>query len=310
MKKNTLFLILFITIIYTINAQNIGDKVYKELTIDNKTVYKWCELYSTKEYNEQGKETRYTSSVVDRINTYDNNGNKTYTKELYFFSVPTVYETTYEYNQYGKLILEKSIKDGKKINEKYYEYDSNGNQIHTKSEDTEEWNDYDDKKNLIHTKMKSKIQNSTSKKETDIYYEYNDHGKLVYYKQIAYGYMIEYEGTYKWDDKDRILYRKELCYKNGEPQYFYEYNYEVNEKGVTIHEKDSIPYYNGKDKNDKEIHIQKPVDIKYVNIYKDNVVMRYAFKQEENNNETEITEAVFWENERKTLKSETIYKIK
>lgn len=42
MKRNSLFLILFITNIYTINAQNIGDKVYKELTIDNKTVYKWC----------------------------------------------------------------------------------------------------------------------------------------------------------------------------------------------------------------------------------------------------------------------------
>ncbi len=309
MKRYFFFLIILIAFINTIMAQSIGDKVYKELTIDNQIVYKWCELYSIKEYNEQGKETRYTNSMIDRINTYDYNGNKTYTKEIIFWSTPDVYETTYKYNNFGKVINEKSEKNGQNNTEIFYEYDSKGNLIHTKSDTQEEWNDYDDKNNIIHAKIKSKIENSNLKKETDSYYEYNEKGKLIHFQKIAYG-KIEQDSIYIWDGEKTITYRKEIIFNDGKPAYYYEYKYEVNEKGILSHEIDNLPYYTGKDKDGNEMYIQKPVDIKYVNIYKDNVVMHYSFRKEENNNETEITEAVFWDKDRKTLKSETVYKIK
>ena len=104
-------------------AQNLGDRCYKEVTVDGEILYKWVDYTGFTEYDINGKKIHYKSS----------NG----------------YEKWYEYDANGNEIHRKDS-DG---SEKWYEYDSKGNLIHRKySDGYEDWSEYDAKGNQIHYK--------------------------------------------------------------------------------------------------------------------------------------------------------------
>lgn len=95
-------------------AQNLGDRCYKEVTVDGETLYKWVDYTGFTEYDINGKEIHYKSS----------NG----------------YEKWYEYDANGNEIHRKDS-DGSEF---WYEYDVRGNQIHRKDSDGfEYWYEYD-----------------------------------------------------------------------------------------------------------------------------------------------------------------------
>ena len=55
-KKSILSLILLLSAFFPIAAQSLGDKVYKEVTVDGKRVNKWVIFDSITDYDEKGNE--------------------------------------------------------------------------------------------------------------------------------------------------------------------------------------------------------------------------------------------------------------
>ena len=112
MKRFTFLAVFFILGALAFSAE-VGEKTYKEVTVNGKTLSKWVEVLS--------------------ISEYDNNEN------LIHFKDSDGYEEWGEYDSNGNLIHYKNS-DGK---EEWNEYDSNGNQIHYKDNDGEEyWHEY------------------------------------------------------------------------------------------------------------------------------------------------------------------------
>ena len=112
MKRFTFLAVFFILGALAFSAE-VGEKTYKEVTVNGKTLSKWVEVLS--------------------ISEYDNNGN------LIHYKNSNGYEYWKEYDSNGNLIHSKDS-DGK---EEWNEYDSNGNQIHYKDNDGEEyWHEY------------------------------------------------------------------------------------------------------------------------------------------------------------------------
>ena len=112
MKQFTFLAVFFILGTLAFSAE-VGEKTYKEVTVNGKTLSKWVEVLS--------------------ISEYDNNEN------LIHFKDSDGYEYWKEYDSNGNLIHYKNS-DGK---EEWNEYDSNGNQIHYKDNDGEEyWHEY------------------------------------------------------------------------------------------------------------------------------------------------------------------------
>ena len=126
-------------------AQEVGEKVYKDVVIDGEKVNKWLN--------------------VEEICLYDAKENIFYAKD---------YDGTewwYDYEARGKLTHIKNS-DG---TEWWLDYDNKGNEIHGKSSDgTEWWFDYDTKGNKIHEK------GSTGKNIIDYWYYYDwEKGKKI-----------------------------------------------------------------------------------------------------------------------------------
>ena len=122
MKRFTFLAVFFILSTLAFSAE-VGEKTYKEVTVNGKTLSKWVEVLS--------------------ISEYDNNEN------LIHYKNSNGYEYWKEYDSNGNLIHSKDS-DGY---ESWKEYDSNGNLIHSKySYSWEEWSEYDSNGNLIHFK--------------------------------------------------------------------------------------------------------------------------------------------------------------
>ena len=112
MKRFTFLAVFFILGALAFSAE-VGEKTYKEVTVNGKTLSKWVEVLS--------------------ISEYDNNGNLIHSKNS------NGYEYWKEYDSNGNLIHSKDS-DGY---ESWKEYDSNGNQIHYKDSSGEEyWHEY------------------------------------------------------------------------------------------------------------------------------------------------------------------------
>ena len=112
MKRFTFLAVFFILGALAFSAE-VGEKTYKEVTVNGKTLSKWVEVLS--------------------ISEYDNNGNLIHSKDIYSK------EEWNEYDNNGNLIHSK-YSNGREV---WYEYDSNGNQIHYKDNDGEEyWHEY------------------------------------------------------------------------------------------------------------------------------------------------------------------------
>ena len=104
-------------------AQTVGEKVYKEVSVNGEMVSKWLEVASITEYDNKGNEIHSKNSDgFEEWYEYDSSGNKIHYKDTYGV-------------------------------EKWYEYDSKGNEIHSKESNGDEyWYEYDSSGNKIHSK--------------------------------------------------------------------------------------------------------------------------------------------------------------
>ena len=111
--KRFIFSVVFFILGTLAFSAEVGEKTYKEVTVNGKTLSKLVEVYSVIEYDRNGNEIHFK----------ENDG----------------YEYWCEYDSNGNLIHSQNSHGL----EKWYEYDSNGNQIHYKDNDGEEyWHEY------------------------------------------------------------------------------------------------------------------------------------------------------------------------
>ena len=223
MKINKLLLtsIIGLLLLGYVNAQEIPEKIYKEMTFESNQVSKWFK-YSSKsiyKYDDNGI-LKYNDIRGDGkyYTEYDNHGNEIYSKlrdcEGY---------TEYQYDSKGNIIYKKMNNTTDDfITETYREYDSGNRIIYEKQysynkgkEDkpSEHWYKYDKNGYLIYEKLTASYSSG--------FYEY-------YYENDTYGNHIHRSGTgvelfweYKYDSEGRIIYFKE---KNQEQWYSYNGN--------------------------------------------------------------------------------------
>lgn len=98
----------------------------------------------------------------------------------------------------------------KKIDEKIFEYDSNGHIVHEKdSEGFEKWYEYDEKGNEIHLKESDGFE---------VWHEYDENGNKIH----TYDNWFGDEFWYEYDENNKIIYRK-FQNQYNEKEYWYEY---------------------------------------------------------------------------------------
>ena len=79
-----------------------------------------------------------------------------------------------------------------------YEYDSNGNEIHSKDSDGDEiWREYDNNGNLIHCKNSDGFE---------YWHEYDNNGNLIHSKSSD-----GYEEWHEYDENGNIIHYKDSC---------------------------------------------------------------------------------------------------
>lgn len=101
--KRVIIILVFALLSAFAFAQTVGNKVYKEVSVNGEKVSKWLKVYSITGYDDRGNEIhRKCSNGFECWNEYDNKGNKIHSK-------------------YGGGL------------EEWYEYDNKGNMIHFKS---------------------------------------------------------------------------------------------------------------------------------------------------------------------------------
>ena len=224
----------------TLNVE-VGQKIYKEVSVNNQTVSKWLVVNNIEEYE------------------YDRKGNLIHYKNN--AGMEECWEEWWEYDRKGKLIHYKdSIGDklwcecdskGNLIHckdstgyELWCECDSKGNLIHCKdSDDYEEWWKYDNKGNLIHCKDND---------GHELWCEYDSKGNKIHYKSSGkiYDFRIlrEYEEYgHKHKYSPNILNQEgfeRVLNLSGYIDSFSIYNdnelwYEYDSQGNMIHCKDS-----------------------------------------------------------------------
>ena len=161
MKKITVCL-LFLLVLVAVSSfgQELGQKVYREVTINGEVVKKWVKVIGIEDYDERGKAL--------------------YEKDIDGF-------TQYEYDDKGNEI-HWIWQTGKDRYEYWYEYDDQNRKIHQSETKPKKnsfkgtWYEYDDKGNLIREVDKDR----TGKKITgEVLYENDGEGKLIH-KKISY----------------------------------------------------------------------------------------------------------------------------
>ena len=243
MKLKRNLIILLIPLLYTtMYSQDLGEKVYKDVSRKGELFSKWLIYGAIYEYNSEGKEIHSISikpNYYEKWREYDSKGNEIYSK-TYIGGLGTI-EEWYEYDSKGNRInLISSINQNE-----WYEYNSDGKMIHKKKSDgTNEWYDYNDKGQKIHAKLSStedesyeydlegnlsctkEYYNNELSQETKNTYDSN--GKLIY-SVISTSYSSNtYESWYEYDNKGNMIYIKSP---------FGEYWYEYDDKGNMIYSK-------------------------------------------------------------------------
>ncbi len=210
----------------------LGKKIYKEVTIKGKKLFKWLYCTWSGKYNEKESliQHKYFSctdniDIVECWHEYDSKGNMFHTKcsdgDEYWSEYDTkgnlIHQETssgteywYEYDSKGHLIKEKWSSGCEKL----YEYDSAGKCIHEKSSDGfEYWYEYDKAGNLIHEES---IFDIDKKSITEYWYEYNSNGNKIHTK---YSNGTEY--WYEYNGKGNLIHSK----SNYGEETFFEYIY-------------------------------------------------------------------------------------
>ncbi|MBO7136604.1 MAG: hypothetical protein J6V73_08280, partial [Spirochaetaceae bacterium] len=187
-------------------AQELGDKIQKELTVNGEKVTRMVKYTGFAEHDSNGKQIHFKrSDGFEKWTEYDSNGNKIHSKRS------DGYEFWYEYDENGNMIHyhSKHYEDYLKkffYTDTWYEYDENGNRTHElNSPGSECWRKYDSKGNLIYYKQ----DYGYVKYEYEYEHQYNSQGNIIYTK-INTGKELWYEYEYYPDGKIKTEKRFEL----------------------------------------------------------------------------------------------------
>ena len=124
-KLITIIIIISLPFFACSKSIKLGEKVYKEISVNGETFSKWMIAIEFSEYDSKGNKIHSKNSDGFEEKgryEYDNKGNKIHYKSNYC-------DKWWEYDDKGKLIHYKT--NGGE--EEWYEYDSNGNKIHYKN---------------------------------------------------------------------------------------------------------------------------------------------------------------------------------
>lgn len=81
MKRFTFLAVFFILGVLAFSAE-VGEKTYKEVTVNGKTLSKWVEVLSISEYDSNGNLIHSQNSHgLEKWNEYDSNGNQIHYKD-------------------------------------------------------------------------------------------------------------------------------------------------------------------------------------------------------------------------------------
>lgn len=150
------------------------------------------------EYDENGRETRQTCATHDYFTEYDSHGNKIYIKQVYpTFDKVEEYCIDYEYDGSGNVTYKYDPKMGEEF---FGEYNPQGKLIYAKriyfgtlksvyGEEQEIWYEYDENGNILHSRNSS---------GSEFWYEYDQKGNQTHEKDSA-GHETWYENSYYKD---------------------------------------------------------------------------------------------------------------
>lgn len=256
-------------------AQKIGEKVYKEISIDGELIGKWCEYLSIDEYNEAGKKNHSKNQWENLFYTYDENG------RLISDSDGDVYQyDSKENNIY--------FKNASRKFEIYYDYDSNGNMIHYKRTDgVENWYEYDKNNNQIH--QKTSIGN-------ELYWEYDRNGNKVHEKWIVNGKILKSEKIWSYNNQNKQIYCKETKYDKGNVNSTSEDTYQYDSNGNCSYEKNIYQNQAGTFVTEQE--------------YKYDIAgnLQYRFYKKGNYSCIDFHELEYWDESKTKLKSDKVFR--
>lgn len=287
--KKIIFASIFSTFLsLSLYAQNIGDRIYKELLIDGKTVYKWCDISSIKQFSETGKIKLEKNDHKTIMYTYDENDRL----------ISDTEGMIYKYDSVGNLIY---FKNSSWNNELFYEYDDKGNKIHCiSSKNYEDWFEYDNNNNLIHQSEDSTNPSEKGKNKYNYYYEYDSNNNLIHYYEVDNSNTTTCDEVISYDNKNQKIYHKTIFYNNGKITYtgesFYQYDSDGN---LSFIKSTSIDKNNKKSSNDKSYKYYERNSFTYIYCtYQDSSGLSYS----------NIIETEYWDKGKKLPKNEITYK--
>ena len=217
--------------IYHNRGKNAGETIIKynsknqQVKLENKKLKSSVE---TKYHSNGNKsyEKNIDNNKVSRQVWYDENG---YGIKTIGFKGKTT-ETKNEYNADGK-ITHRIRTDGTEI---WYEYNSTGYKVYTKTDIDECWQEYDSHDNLIYEKT---VKSDGKTEETKLQYDYNESGKITHFKN--FNTDSEYWNEYTEDGK--LVYSKSTPLSSEKDKYapgeYVEMWNEFGENGKCIYKK-------------------------------------------------------------------------
>ena len=208
---------------FFLNAQKIGEKVQKELFIDNQLIYKWVAVFGIEEFDEKGNVIHKKTENYEEWFKYDSNGNeifhqsnnkKTWTEydsngNKKRQKTNDKFESLWKYDKNNFLIYEKYISPDNPVAEAWYDNNNKGKPIHLKTNTGyEEWYTYDKNGNLILEESSTGYESkSVYDKNNKLIRFYNSEGENLIYEYDENGRLIKSEFVnvtiveYEYNDK-------------------------------------------------------------------------------------------------------------
>ena len=224
MKRVVIYICLIIFLVSSnAFAQQLGERLYKEVVVDGQKVNKWVEVGSISIYDEKGNKIHEEKSNSDEY-WYEYDAKNNLIHEKIFSGHEWFEENWFEYGAKGSKIHEKRTKKYFPTNEeRWYEYDNNGKLLSEKNSlnTTVKFFENDANGNIVHEYLSSN--------DYDCWYEYDNNGNLIHKKYD--GYSMIGEEWYEYDAKGNKIYEKADNNFLGKIETKIEYN----TKGELIH---------------------------------------------------------------------------
>ncbi len=217
MTKKIISIIFLFSILLSCSAEELGERIYKEITLNGEKYYKWLTYSQYTEFDEKGiKVLEKDKDHISCIHEYNSQGFLIHSK---FY----IFEDWYEYDLFGNCIKQHSI-DYYPSKETWKDFDINGNCIHEieiiDNIKNEIWSDYNSKGKVIHKNINNKEHH---------FWDYDKEGNEIHYKGP------DSESWEEYDKNGNIIHRKFLFDE-------YEYWYDYDSSGNLIHSRRNDGY--------------------------------------------------------------------